>query len=486
MTVDVSLVVTDRAVVGWQTLASLEIVDLLSEATGTWVMMLDDNRSLSRHAVKNLLLAAEAHHATVAIGGAGSTTALLSGEELCLRHTHLDFNGLLLNRAWLQAQDGLIDELAGGSRLLPTDALGEIEGAVLIPQRTFDQPIPDVVDGSQATIQAAPVGRAAALAFSIARLLPMSTTVLFDVLGDRPVDASLRYLASQWQIQHPDIRQINVTKATRNSWRHAWQLGRARWVITNEQFMSRLPKRAGQTLVVAASELPLQRSGRDNPDWVLQPTSQRRPSWSQMQRWDLVVTSSAFATQVLRSSSGYLGAVVEGESLLADQVAAELGSASLRERLGVKSDLPVVLCAMESPTAAAEVSALAARFEGRLHLRLGEHDWALWCAVADLMITDWSSAAMEFAGLQRPIVALQADHRDVVRRRGTYVDLPQLLPGPVVSSTHELAQKLEDWLARGAQAFPECEERSAAFAQLGSSATGHAASRIWQAMVTAR
>ncbi|MDP2012848.1 MAG: CDP-glycerol glycerophosphotransferase family protein, partial [Actinomycetota bacterium] len=284
----------------------------------------------------------------------------------------------------------------------------------------------------------------------------------------------------------------------RNSWRHAWQLGRARWVVTNERFISRLPKREGQQLVVAAFEVPLVRSGRDNPDWVLQPTSERRPSRSQVERWDLAVTSSPFATQVLRSSSGYEGPVLEGVSAFADAMAAALSEPDLHDRLELVPSLPLVLLALRSAQTQLSVESLTHAFAGRLQFVVVTDDLSRsdakqvvddlpsWCAAADLMVTEWSSLTMEFAGLQRPILAFQADALDVVRRRGTYADLPKVLPGPCVGSTGELIERLESWLAHGDHAWPEFVERSAAFATLGCRSTGDAAVRILEAMEGAR
>lgn len=495
MTVDVSLIVgvADGAT-GKQTLQSLEIVNRLSDASGTWVMFTADVDSLDRHAAKNLLLAAEANSATLALSGAVDEIEVLTAGQLQSRLAHLDVDGLLFNRAWLQSRVLLADELAEGVRQIPTSALHEAASVALIPQQTFATELPTILDRSRTRVHAGPVSRLAGLAFSIARVLPPSNRIVVDVNAERPVDSAFNALALQWQQQNPEVRFLVITKAMRDSWKHAWHLGRAHTVVTNEQFISRLPKRVGQRQVVAVHELPLVRTGRDNPDWVLQPTSERRPSRSQVERWDLVVTSSPFATEVLRYSSAYVGPVLEGPSVFADAMAAAGADRDLRHRLGLEAELPVVLLALRSSESEVPVAALIERFAARLQFvvvtddgsgvgaRQVFDDLPSWCAAADLMVTDWSSLVMEFAGALRPIVAFQPDALDVVRRRGTNLNLAELLPGPVVSSPSELVQRLEQWLAGGAQAFEEFVERSGEFSILGSRATGDAAARILDAI----
>ncbi|MDO8732829.1 MAG: CDP-glycerol glycerophosphotransferase family protein [Actinomycetota bacterium] len=355
-----------------------------------------------------------------------------------------------------------------------------------------------IVDGSKATVHAGPVSRAAGVAYSLARLLPLSNRILIDVNSQRPVDSALSFLSARWRTQHAGIRQVVITPRVRDSWRHSWHLGRSRWLVTNELFFSRLPKREGQFMLVAVNEQPLVRSGRDNPDWVLQPSSERRPSRSQVDRWDLVVTSSPFATQVLRSSSGYVGEVLEGVSAFADASATALDDPQLRIRLALNPNLPVVLCALASSTSAMQAEALVQAFAGRMQFRFVTDDGSRvhssqvfddlpsWCAAADLLVTDWSSLAMEFGSLQRPIVAFQPDHLDVVRRRGTYLDLPTVLPGPMVTTMSELFEQLQVWLADGDAGLSEFGKRSSAFSQFGAPPKSVAAERIWQSSMGSR
>ena len=59
--------------------------------------------------------------------------------------------------------------------------------------------------------------------------------------------------------------------------------------------------------------------------------------------------------------------------------------------------------------------------------------------VADILVTDYSSAMFEFALLGRPIAFLAPDHAAYEAERGFYLDYPGDLPGPVFTTSLELA-----------------------------------------------
>ena len=62
--------------------------------------------------------------------------------------------------------------------------------------------------------------------------------------------------------------------------------------------------------------------------------------------------------------------------------------------------------------------------------------------VSDALVTDYSSAMYEFALIGRPIAFFAADHPAYEAERGFYLDYPNDLPGPVFTSSAELAAYL--------------------------------------------
>jgi CDP-glycerol glycerophosphotransferase (TagB/SpsB family) len=62
--------------------------------------------------------------------------------------------------------------------------------------------------------------------------------------------------------------------------------------------------------------------------------------------------------------------------------------------------------------------------------------------IADVFVTDYSSAVFEFALLERPIAMFAPDLAEYEAERGLYIDYRATLPGPVFASTRELAEHL--------------------------------------------
>ena len=65
--------------------------------------------------------------------------------------------------------------------------------------------------------------------------------------------------------------------------------------------------------------------------------------------------------------------------------------------------------------------------------------------VADVLVTDYSSAIFEFSLLERPIAFLAPDLAEYEEERGFYADYRSWVPGPVLESTADLL----DWLRGG-------------------------------------
>jgi CDP-ribitol ribitolphosphotransferase len=59
--------------------------------------------------------------------------------------------------------------------------------------------------------------------------------------------------------------------------------------------------------------------------------------------------------------------------------------------------------------------------------------------ISDVLVTDYSSAIYEFSLLGRPIAFLAADGDAYQRERGFYLDFLADLPGPVFTTTADLA-----------------------------------------------
>jgi len=99
---------------------------------------------------------------------------------------------------------------------------------------------------------------------------------------------------------------------------------------------------------------------------------------------------------------------------------------------------------------------------------------------ADVTITDYSSIMFDFSVTSKPLIFFAPDLEDYRdRRRGTYFDLAEKGPGPVVSTTDEVVDALADLpsvRARYAERYADWQ------ATYNPRDDGHAAARVVDAV----
>jgi CDP-glycerol glycerophosphotransferase len=97
------------------------------------------------------------------------------------------------------------------------------------------------------------------------------------------------------------------------------------------------------------------------------------------------------------------------------------------------------------------------------------------CLAADVLVTDYSSIMFDYAVLDRPII-IHAPDWDLYRRvRGTYFDILEEHPGPVVRTDDEVVATL---LSGAADDEPARRDRAAFRARFCAWDDGHAAERV--------
>jgi CDP-glycerol glycerophosphotransferase len=91
------------------------------------------------------------------------------------------------------------------------------------------------------------------------------------------------------------------------------------------------------------------------------------------------------------------------------------------------------------------------------------HDVTELMLVADVLVTDYSSVMFDFANTGKPMVFFTYDYEDYVRdERGTYLDLPEIAPGPLVETTDALVEALravDDDVEKYAERYAEFRRR---------------------------
>ncbi|RKS76195.1 CDP-glycerol glycerophosphotransferase [Actinomadura pelletieri DSM 43383] len=322
---------------------------------------------------------------------------------------------------------------------------------------------------------------------------PLSNVVVFDSHGGTQYSCNPRAIYEELTRRMPDVECVwisqdgqfavdgNARTVLAGTREHYRVLARARYVITNHGLPPWYVKRDGQTCVQTWHGTPLKRLGHELGDMPYHRTA--RFDWMDREvgRWDLLLSPSPFATQVMRRAFRYDGKVLEAgyprNDILSTPEWESLGT-GVRKRLGIPDGKKVVLYA---PTWRDDRFHAPGRCGFSLELdvetmrnALGDDHVLLFRAhhlvteqnrpatddflvdvsrypdisdlymASDVLVTDYSSAMVDYAILGRPIVVYAYDlaaYRDHVR--GLTFDLEAEAPGPIVTTSAEVADAVE-------------------------------------------
>lgn len=268
----------------------------------------------------------------------------------------------------------------------------------------------------------------------------------------------------------------------------AWYeaLARARRIVVAGQLPAWFERRPDQTVVQTWHGPPLGRFGLDLTDTLYADHQYLATLEHRSAQWSVLVSPGAFATPHLRRALAYRGEVLEAGSPADDLLFApgrDKTAERVRRRLGVPDGHRVVLYAPtyrdhlahapadvpygSSPLyrwdPALDLPVLARSLDGRTTVLVRRHprvtgsvpahpalrdvsthpDATELLLIADVLVTDYSGLACGFAHTGRPMLFHTYDlehYRDTVR--GFCLDFETRAPGPLLTTTEEVAQAL--------------------------------------------
>ncbi|MEU5879410.1 bifunctional glycosyltransferase family 2 protein/CDP-glycerol:glycerophosphate glycerophosphotransferase [Spirillospora sp. NPDC047279] len=257
----------------------------------------------------------------------------------------------------------------------------------------------------------------------------------------------------------------------------------ARMVVNNVAQPTCYQSRPGQTYLQTWHGTPIKTVGFDM-DWSrMERRDQRmRELTADVSRWDLLLSQNPFSTTILRSAFRYDGEILESgypRNDLAHRDGHDEIRAAVRDRLGVPAGKRVVLYAptwrdnlqtarhglrrhdlgvdlARVSAALGDDTVLLVRRHHLLNAPMPEGcvdvtrhpDVVELYLAADVLVTDYSSAMCDFAGLGKPILLYTPD-LDAYRHdiRGFTFDIAEFPPGPILLTTDELIGALADLAA---------------------------------------
>ncbi|MER7374604.1 bifunctional glycosyltransferase/CDP-glycerol:glycerophosphate glycerophosphotransferase [Streptomyces lanatus] len=288
-------------------------------------------------------------------------------------------------------------------------------------------------------------------------------------------------------------------------------LARAEFWVDNQSYPLKLTKRPGTTYIQTWHGSALKRMGFDEAGWKLKSRPEQAEQQRTLDRFDHFLIRSEHDVRTLAKAFR-----LREKTLLRvgyprnDELVAARGAVqrpALADELGIPADKKVLLYAPTFRqqggrrfTLPFDVDRFAEEFgdeyvllvrahylnhvvlppsvRGRVIDVSDHHDGTPLLALADALITDYSSVMFDYALLDRPMLFFPYDYEEYVHEgRGTYFDLLERAPGPVVRTEDELRSVLrEQSLEEQTVKYASARERFVA--DFGEYDEGTAAQRI--------
>ncbi|MFJ8349844.1 CDP-glycerol glycerophosphotransferase family protein [Streptomyces sp. NPDC094153] len=326
------------------------------------------------------------------------------------------------------------------------------------------------------------------------RELPLRDAVLYMSLSGKQFSDSPRAVYEELVRRGVDVEHIwtqdgglpemptgaRVVGRGSREWYEA--LARSRYIVVNTTVGDWFVTRPGQRVVQTWHGTPLKKIGKD-----LQGTTKSNPAYiaslpHSYRQFDFVVSPNAYTTEIMRRAYTIEGEMLESGYPRNDVFHApdrDARAARVRERLGLPEGKKVVLYAptwREDQKHASKLYKLDLRIDlaaaqaelghdhvllFRKHPRVHDNvpgagrgfvwdvtrypDIADLYLVADVLVTDYSSAFFDFAHSGKPVLFFTYDlehYRDTLR--GLYFDLTTRAPGPLLETSEDLVKALRD------------------------------------------
>ena len=329
--------------------------------------------------------------------------------------------------------------------------------------------------------------------YAACRTKPVRDLVVMDSYNSRQYSDSPRALTEELLARGGKYEIVWVTHdgqftvpegcrvVLRESAEHYEVMAQARLVVSNNPMPPWYVKREGQTYLQTWHGTPLKRIAFDIPT----------PAWggaadymvrfaADVAKWDYLVSPQPFSTPIFQRSFRYDGPILETGYPRNDALCrpnATQVAAAVRRRLGIPAGKRVVLYAptWRDDQARGGSFALGLRLDldafsrslggdhvllVRAHVNVREAvpagtpgvidvsrypDIAELYLAADVLITDYSSVMFDFAVTRKPILFFTYDlehYRDDLR--GFYFDFEAEAPGPLLRTSDEVIQTLQE------------------------------------------
>ncbi|MBO6108937.1 MAG: CDP-glycerol:glycerophosphate glycerophosphotransferase [Eubacterium sp.] len=263
------------------------------------------------------------------------------------------------------------------------------------------------------------------------------------------------------------------------------ELGRARFFVMNVRQPKFFIKREGTTFLETWHGTPLKRLVFDQDEVVFASPLYKKNFWMQAKQWDYLIAPNKFSSDIFRHCFMYDGNMLDtgyprNDILHLEAKESEALSSQIKAELGIPAGKKVILYAPtwrdDEKLAAGEYAFSMQLDLDRMRERLSDEyvivlrmhylivdaidftkyqgfayngsvydDIARLYLISDILITDYSSVFFDYANLRRPMLFFTYDlDKYAGELRGFYFDMKEEIPGPMLFTTDEVIDAIEN------------------------------------------
>ncbi|WP_308296315.1 CDP-glycerol glycerophosphotransferase family protein [Streptomyces sp. ISL-96] len=316
--------------------------------------------------------------------------------------------------------------------------------------------------------------------------------VVFEALEGRGYTDSPRYIYEELVRRGLPLRAVwsysgdrtdfpeGLNLVRRGSWEYVRALARARYWVDSHGFPSIYPKRAGTRYLQTWHGQAIKHMGFDLPSLRLGSPERQQKHRDMISRWDTLISPSEEFERTFVRANEFTGELLacglpRNDALVRCDEPEQLERArAARARLQIPDGRRVLLYAptfrdgnnsggsirvdlteLVEKTAHEWIVVVRPHYYERFtvprELGHGVRDGRTFSDINDLLLasdallTDYSSVMFDYANLGRPILLFTDDYDEYsTSARGTYYNLPDIAPGPMLTTTGELVDALRD------------------------------------------
>lgn len=291
-----------------------------------------------------------------------------------------------------------------------------------------------------------------------------NTLPIFDRLKNQVPSLRPFWTVADYSVEVPDGAEPVIVHSNE----YYRILSKSRLHVTNNWLPAEIGSRSGRTILQTWHGTPLKQLGLDR--FGMDSATRRERMRASTLAWDGLISQNPYSTEIFRRCYAYDGPVYEFGYPRNDVLSNGIGSQAvdqIRTRLGIQKDSNILLYMptwredRKQMVDALDLSVLQTRLGSNWAILVRGHsmntkhgrsslpadiidvslfpDPALLYLLADVFVTDYSSAMFDFSVTGKPMVFFVPD-LDVYKSklRGVYFDLEELAPGPLLKTTESV------------------------------------------------